>query len=210
MGQGRGGAGGCGLGRMRWARPGRVGRRGWVGWVAVRRMLRLRSRSARRGGRSSLWPGGREPSRPCGAGRLAAARAGGCAERRQRAAAGHQPAAAGARAHGVASQGHHHHTGQYSHRGASPRHGIPWVPGQRGAPPAAAGRLVAARPTHEPPVAPRLPASPHARRRRPHAFPPCDQGWQRQCSNGEPDQSPKPANAALLRWSIVTGGRLVQ
>lgn len=25
---------------------------------------------------------------------------------------------------------------------------------------------------------------------------PCDQGWQRQCSNGEADQSPKPANAA--------------
>jgi hypothetical protein len=58
-------------------------------------------------------------------------------------------------------------------------------------PPAAAGGPVAARPAHEPPV---LAGSGHHRMppKDVRMHPPCDQGWQRQCSNDQAGRAPSP------------------
>ena len=169
-----------------------------MGWVAVRRVPRrhrLANWSGRTGSRSFLWHGGRQSRRACRAGRLPAGRADGpadgCADRRQRVPAARNRAAMRARANRRARYGHHHRDGECGDRGPDPGPGIPSRLGQHGTPPAAAGRLVTARATHEPPAAGRRWASSGVRRGASACIPPCDRGWQRQCSNGDAARDPK-------------------
>ena len=200
LGRGRGGGRRrcrSGLGRMRWARVSRVGR---VGWMAVRRVPRrhrLAARSAGAGGRSFLGHGRRQRPRACRASRLPAGRAEGCADRRRRILAARNRAAAGARANGRARGGNHHRDGECGDPGADPGPGIPSMPGRRGAPPAAAGCLVTARVTHEPPAAGRRRAPAGARTGPSACIPPCDRGWQRQFSNGDAAREAKPDTGRL-------------
>jgi len=153
---------GRGLGGVGWGWSCRVAGSwvGWIGWVPASPVRCWRwlphppaTRPVRRRW-SRLWHGS-VGSRRWDAGRLSAVKAAGRAARVQGDPAGYQPTPARTRVDGMtrmASQGNHHHTGERGHAGTHPRHCIPWMAGNRGAPPAVgaavAGGLVTARVTH--------------------------------------------------------------
>jgi hypothetical protein len=157
-----------------------------MSWVAARRVSRRHRLAAWLtgcSGRSFLWRSGGQGPRACRAGRRPAGRADGGADRRQRAPAARNRAAVGAGANGRASPGKHHRDGEDGDPGTDPGPGIPSRLGQHGTPPAAAGRLVTARATHERPAGWRR-ASPAERTRPSVCIPQATEAGSAKCSNG--------------------------